>query len=75
MLSTGVSIYVMLFDITILGSKQCNICHCVLMAIFEVVFLLNQSYIQVPVKGGEPIMLNGKEVGYVRRTGDGKQDF
>ena len=45
------------------------------MAIFEVVFLLNQSYIQVPVKGGEPIMLNGKEVGYVRRTGDGKQDF
>jgi len=26
---------------------------------------------EVPVKGGEPIMLNGKEVGYVRRTGDG----
>jgi len=26
---------------------------------------------EVPVKGGEPIMLGGKEVGYVRRTGDG----
>ena len=42
---------------------------------FDVVFFLDHIYIQVPVKGGEPIMLNGKEVGYVRRTGDGKQDF
>ena len=51
--------------------------NCVLMAIclmlcsFQIVVI----YIQVPVKGGEPIMLSGKEVGYVRRTGDGKHNF
>ena len=30
---------------------------------------------QTAVKGGEPIMLGGKEVGYVRRTGDGELIF
>ena len=28
--------------------------------------------LKVAVKGGEPIMLDRKEVGYIRRTGDGE---